>query len=1076
MKIYAILSVLFVFTSFMITETNASENLASENLLFNSSFELGKNGWESFRETLVRNNDYTSIEPGFGIDDKTAYAGNNSIFMTNEGNKSPRRVSIDSHDFIVKPDQKYTVSFWAKSSMPNTTLISYVFSNQRMLRRDNDGNILPDVDWGHCSYDEETRSKPLHLKISDQWQRYSYTFVPQKYFTAYVLRFSVAAFKAETDTLEQRTARVNIDCVQVQAGDLTDYMPKANIEAAVDTSDYLYENSNQVKGAVKVISYNNDEIFEFPLFLYDTYFEKQLQEQRIGFNMKMGEVATQPFTFNNLPKGMFCIYTGLQPRTTPSGFHAEWDRQPECLSYQRLLYDDESYQSSAFFAAVDTNDQKTETGFRIGTNGPLDNYLAWRGTNEFGSDQEQQRVIRLSGGNVLRCWDPTICMWSRIEPEKSKFNWEGTDKRIESAEKMGIDVMCVIGGDFIVSRTFVPDWVKTKDRSGNPKGTKSAKKLWGGKEAYYFQPPLEDWCSYVSNVATRYKGRIKFYEMMNESDLYMPVEVYMEYMKAAAEEVRKADPDAVILGICSTADKSVDPDAETITCLGKCLDLGADDYMDSLTIHPYAMLDNSRPVSQQQARRDHLAFLKKKSAKARLWNGENYWVVPEWMPATNLQLRWEPENLTRHLLVDMGENLSGSTPTNLALSLLSIPIHPHINQVLSAGTTRRYPNANFAAHAACAKFLAGAEPLHTLELKCEAMGYLFKNGNRLLSAIWNSRSEQKTEIKLDIPQGAILTVYDVMGNMMRKDTSEVKLPLSPRPYYMEWAGTTAEVVIDRFNHSTVTGENPIKIEGARILKNENASVLKLVIKNTSGVDIKDSIIGVASDDFQPSVNIAVDSFGDSLTTEWNVPVVLSNPDILKTNVFVTPGFGNKKSLETTAHIKNVTIINGVAKTFKISKCVDGIIDDDQDLSAEFSIKYDDNRMLVLDVDVKDGTRGSDAKEDYNQDCIELFVDMKPFSDEKRSYTQILIPVKSGRFQMEDMTGNITITDDGYNARIYYCARDPKYMGFDIAIDDSDSNKRETQIVWKGTKYNYKSNEGWALLELAPANVPNVKIE
>jgi len=129
---------------------------------------------------------------------------------------------------------------------------------------------------------------------------------------------------------------------------------------------------------------------------------------------------------------MFCIYTGLQPRITPPEFYAMLDEQPECLNYERLKKGDESYQSAAYFTSVRKEPEFRKTGFRVGTTGPFDNYLRVGGSTCIGSCDEIARILRLAGGNVLRCWDPAFCRWCLIEPEKGKFVWDGNDKRADT--------------------------------------------------------------------------------------------------------------------------------------------------------------------------------------------------------------------------------------------------------------------------------------------------------------------------------------------------------------------------------------------------------------------------------------------------------------------------------------------------------------------------------------------------------------------------------------------------------------------------------------------------------------------
>lgn len=78
-------------------------------------------------------------------------------------------------------------------------------------------------------------------------------------------------------------------------------------------------------------------------------------------------------------------------------------------------------------------------------------------------------------------------------------------------------------------------------------------------------PPREKaWREWCRAVATRYKGRVRFYEIWNEPDIGFwsgTVDEYLEILRAASEEIRAADPEAVILtgGFASAFHKETKP-------------------------------------------------------------------------------------------------------------------------------------------------------------------------------------------------------------------------------------------------------------------------------------------------------------------------------------------------------------------------------------------------------------------------------------------------------------------------------------------------------------------------------------
>ena len=90
---------------------------------------------------------------------------------------------------------------------------------------------------------------------------------------------------------------------------------------------------------------------------------------------------------------------------------------------------------------------------------------------------------------------------------------------------------------------------------------------------------------YCGFVAQKLGDVIDYYEIWNEWNIDVfnismePPEVYVKLLKAAYTEIKKADPDSVVIGI-DTAEIPLD-------MIRQMMDLGAYDYMDAYSTHPY---------------------------------------------------------------------------------------------------------------------------------------------------------------------------------------------------------------------------------------------------------------------------------------------------------------------------------------------------------------------------------------------------------------------------------------------------------------------------------------------------------
>ena len=131
----------------------------------------------------------------------------------------------------------------------------------------------------------------------------------------------------------------------------------------------------------------------------------------------------------------------------------------------------------------------------------------------------------------------------RNPPTKSA--WDKYDQIVDLADKYGMEL--------IVRVSTPPSWSRAE---GDAVGT--------------FAPPdnYEDFGDFVYELVSRYKGRIRYYQLWNEPNIYpewgnYPIspEDYTRLLKIGATRAREADPNAVIIAGALASTIALQPDA-----------------------------------------------------------------------------------------------------------------------------------------------------------------------------------------------------------------------------------------------------------------------------------------------------------------------------------------------------------------------------------------------------------------------------------------------------------------------------------------------------------------------------------
>lgn len=203
-----------------------------------------------------------------------------------------------------------------------------------------------------------------------------------------------------------------------------------------------------------------------------------------------------------------------------------------------------------------------------------------------------------------RLWDAFVT-WPDLEPVKGQWNFTKLDAYVAMAEQHGVEVLLPL------SQT--PRWASARPDEPSAYGY--------GKAA---EPAdIENWRNYVATVASRYKGRIRYYELWNEinaKNFYTGnTDQMLLLAKTAYQTIKAIDPAATVIS------PSFCPPEHHTEMFDEYLAKGGADYSDAITYHFYV-----KPGTPEKM----ISFVNAvKSVMARhgvtkpLWNTETGWYI-----------------------------------------------------------------------------------------------------------------------------------------------------------------------------------------------------------------------------------------------------------------------------------------------------------------------------------------------------------------------------------------------------------------------------------------------------------------
>jgi polysaccharide biosynthesis protein PslG len=209
--------------------------------------------------------------------------------------------------------------------------------------------------------------------------------------------------------------------------------------------------------------------------------------------------------------------------------------------------------------------------------------------------------------------------WSRIEPQPGSFQWEHVDRFIATSLQNGLEPWALVSG--------------APDHACRP-GTRT---LWPGGSC---PPQTELYEAFLRVLATRYRGKVHYYEIWNEPDFEYfwtggatPAE-YADLLVGAHGAIKASDPEAQVVMAGTAGTK--------LPYLGAILrHLRGAKVFDAVSIHPYRTSSTTglitvgphekRPVDDENGRKQTVDFLGEMRLHRNVLDAAGYTDVPMWI-------------------------------------------------------------------------------------------------------------------------------------------------------------------------------------------------------------------------------------------------------------------------------------------------------------------------------------------------------------------------------------------------------------------------------------------------------------
>ncbi len=331
------------------------------------------------------------------------------------------------------------------------------------------------------------------------------------------------------------SGRIWVDDVQVEEGQQTDYKPAQGIEVGAETSTRWCHVGESVEVTARIAGASKSETFALRYTLEDLWSRPMTN---LVHQVKADESDHARFLLNE--PGMYRV---------------------------RVQANDSAATGEVCFGVFPKGDRQVRPASPFGTHV----------TSTLPQPSQAVLASEAMGAQWVRLHDfGDFCHWYAVEPEKGRFIWH--DAEIEQLLKCGFLPFANLG--------HPPRWA----------GRDNSKKSGGG---WTPAPPRDkaEWENYVFRTVEHYHDRIHYWEVWNEpywiGFFTGTPEEYAELLKLAYRAIKRADPNAIVVGGCFTASDEA--------WTKRVLAAGSLEFMDALSYHVYWSPPMTEPDSSGAA-------------------------------------------------------------------------------------------------------------------------------------------------------------------------------------------------------------------------------------------------------------------------------------------------------------------------------------------------------------------------------------------------------------------------------------------------------------------------------------------
>ena len=283
-----------------------------------------------------------------------------------------------------------------------------------------------------------------------------------------------------------------------------------------------------------------------------------------------------------------------------------YDLQPFALTLKMPVAKREIESAQVNWIARDTNKNSVGQGnFNVdlsGNRGALQSF-SWT-PPQFGWYQVTATISISHGADVLQ---RAVALCGVTPPFANLPKFEqvaGLDRRADVPRQM------FVGMPAIRLDATGEDWLAI-DEKVVPLAQKYGANVW-----LQFVEPKDVKPDWVTKVARQFKGRVRYYEFINEPDLKMKPDEYIKLIRPAVAALRAADPDARVLGPATVQIR--------LDWMKQFLQAGGGDLIDEWDFHAYEGHESTDP-NYLRAKLTAMRALLKQNGKGDipLWQGEH---------------------------------------------------------------------------------------------------------------------------------------------------------------------------------------------------------------------------------------------------------------------------------------------------------------------------------------------------------------------------------------------------------------------------------------------------------------------